>query len=408
MKIAEINMLHEGSTGKIMLQIAKCARSAGHEVRTFSPRGFSFHGFVTQPPISGHTYYGSYVSRGIHTVLGMLFGWNGLCSLAATAKLIRELNVFKPDVIHLHNLHQYCVNLPLLFHYIKKKEIRVVWTLHDCWTFTGHCPHFDYIGCEKWKTGCYNCPQLMEYPRSYVDHSKWMYRKKRKWFSGIMDMTLITPSDWLAGLVKQSFLSSYPVKVIHNGIDLDIFHPTPSDFRKKYNCDGKYILLGVAFDWGERKGLDVFVELAKNLDSERYQIVLVGTNDTIDKLLPENIISIHRTQNQKELASIYSAADLFVIPTREDNYPTVNMEAIACGTPVLTFRTGGSPEIIDMHTGSVVDRDDIASMQQEIIRICMEKPYSEESCLKKASEFDMNDRFKEYVNTLCSKSGIEE
>ena len=212
------------------------------------------------------------------------------------------------------------------------------------------------------------------------------------------NLTIVTPSQWLADLVKQSFLKDYPIKVIHNGIDLTVFKPTPSDFRKKYGIpENKFILLGVAFGWGARKGLDVFIELAHRLNKEKFQIVLVGTDNNVDKQLPQEIISIHRTQNQAELAEIYSAADLFVNPTREENYPTVNMEAIACGTPVVTFRTGGSPEILTERTGSIVDCDDIDALQKEIERICETKPFSKEDCITRAKEFDENVRFKEYL-----------
>lgn len=217
-------------------------------------------------------------------------------------------------------------------------------------------------------------------------------------------MTLVTPSEWLAELTRQSFLKDYPVKVINNGIDLSIFKPTESDFRRRYNCEDKFILLGVAFGWGKRKGLDVFVELSKRLDSNRFQIVLVGTSEAIDTQLPSNIISIHKTDNQSQLAEIYTAADLFVNPTREENFPTVNIESIACGTPVITFNTGGSPEIIDDTCGCVVDCDDIDGMERAILRIESERPYSETSCMIRAQKYDMNEKFKEYVKLYENSS----
>ena len=207
----------------------------------------------------------------------------------------------------------------------------------------------------------------------------------------------MTPSMWLAELVGQSFLKDHPIHVINNGIDLDVFKPTESDFRKKNGLKNKKIVLGVSFGWDGRKGLDVFIELSKKLP-DLYKILLVGTDKKTDQFLPGNILSIHRTQDQYELAEIYTAADIFVIPTREENYPTVNMEALASGTPVLSFRTGGSCEMLDEACGSVVDCDDIDSLEREIVRICTEKPYSRESCLKKSREFDQNDRLKEYVN----------
>ena len=398
MKIAEINMVAIGSTGKIMLQIAERAREKGHIVKTFSTNVFSTKYKKLPPPPNGdHEYFGSYFENGIHTFLGKITGHNGSFSRFSTFRLIRKLKKFNPDVIHLHNLHAFCINLPMLFGYIKKNNIKTVWTLHDCWSFTGHCPHFDMIGCDKWKSGCYNCPQFnSDYLHTYRDVSKKMYKLKKKWFTGVKDMTLVTPSNWLAGLVKESFLKEYSVKVIHNGIDLSIFKPTESNFREKYNCKEKFIVLGVSFGWGVKKGLDVFIELSKRLD-ERFQIVLVGTSDDIDAQLPSNIISIHQTQNQQELAEIYTAADLFVNPTREDTFPTVNIESLACGTPLVTFNTGGSPEVCDETCGIVVPKDDTDALFDAIYNIHDNKPFSKEACIERAKAFDKNDKFLEYV-----------
>ena len=221
---------------------------------------------------------------------------------------------------------------------------------------------------------------------------------KRDCFCGFDALTVVTPSHWLAELVGKSYLREYPIQVIHNGIDLEIFKPRSSDFRRKYGfSDDQHLILGVSLGWNERKGLDVFVDLSKKLP-DSYRIVLVGTDDRTDTSLPENIISIHRTQNASELAGIYSAADVFVNPTREENYPTVNMEALACGTPVLTFRTGGSPEIPDETCGAVVDCDEVEALEREIVRICTEKPYSRDDCVNRAKSFDQNERFKEYLD----------
>lgn len=401
MKIAEINTVDYGSTGNIMLQIAGCAIDYGHAAYTYSMKWRK----QGMPPVC-HKYYGTFLENALHKVLGKATGMDGLFSFFGTLELINNLKRINPDIIHLHNLHGFVINLPMLFGFIKKHNIKTIWTLHDCWSFTGHCPHFDMIGCDKWKTGCNKCPQYKAYPQSLFDNSKYMYRFKKEWFTGVKNMMIVTPSEWLAGLVKESYLKNYPIKVINNGIDLNIFKPTESDFRQKHRCENKYIVLGVAFDWGKRKGLDVFIELANRLDSEKYQIVLVGTNDETDKLLPENIISIHRTQNQTELAEIYTAADVFVNPTREENYPTVNMESVACGTPVITFNTGGSPEMLDTSCGAVVPRDNVFEMCNEIIRICETNPFSEEACLKKSQDFDKNNKYKEYVKLYedCSHS----
>ena len=391
MNILQINTVYNrGSTGKIVRQIENIANAKGHKC-------YCAYRYKENDEVGENLYQiSSWLDCHIHNRLARWTMLQGCFSALYTRKFLRKINKLKLDVIHLHNIHANYINFPLLFNYIKKNNIRVIWTLHDCWTFTGHCPHFDMIGCNKWKTGCGQCPQKGEYPKAYVDTSKWMYEHKKKWFTGVKDMTLVAPSKWLADLTRQSFLKDYPVKVINNGIDLNVFKPAESDFRKKYGLADKFILLGVAFGWGPRKGLDVFIELSKRLN-ERYQIVLVGTDENVDKQLPENIISIHRTQNQTELAEIYTAADLFVNPTREEVLGLVNIEALACGTSVVTFNSGGSPECIDESCGVVVEKDDIDGMQKEIERIYAECPFSREACIQRAQNFDMNDKFAEYV-----------
>jgi putative colanic acid biosynthesis glycosyltransferase len=394
MKIVSINSVPYGSTGGIMVEVSKIAEEI------CNAENFSFYGNWKKHPKKialNSNRFGFLLENIISALFSKYSGYHNIGSVLGTYFLLKKISSIKPDIIHIHNIHLWVINVPLLFSYIKKYNISVIWTLHDCWAFTGQCPHFTMVKCDKWKTGCYHCPQYRKYPAAYVDRTKTMWELKRKWFTGVENMAIITPSQWLADLVKQSYLKDYQVKVINNGIDLSVFKLTPSDFREKHGLNGKNIVLGVAFGWGKRKGLDVFVELSKRLDSDKYKIVLVGTDDKTDQQLPDNILSIHRTQNQTELAQIYTAADVFANPTREENYPTVNMEAIACGTPVLTFRTGGSPEIIDENTGSVVDCDDIDAMEREIIRICEEKPYSKEACLERAQEFDMNNKFREYI-----------
>lgn len=393
MKIVSINTVFFGSTGKIMLGINELAERNGHE--TMSVSGYVLN---EKNPPENAVVIGGFLSKAIHKTLAKLTGCQGCFSYFATKTAIRKIKKFVPDVIHLHNLHAWFTNLPLLFKYIKKNNIKVIWTLHDCWTFTGHCPHFEYAKCDKWKNGCKGCVQYKEYPSAFVDKASKMYKLKNKWFTGVKDLTIVTPSEWLANKVRQSLLSEYPVKVINNGVDSEIFAPTESDFRKRYSIsENKKIVLGVAFGWGVKKGLDVFCMLSERLDKERYQIVMVGTDDNMDKLLPESIISIHRTQNQKELAEIYTAADVFINPTREDTFPTVNMESLACGTPVVTFNTGGSPEIIDETCGVVTDDNSAEAMASEIIRICEDKSFSAEACIKRAQSFDMNNRLSEYI-----------
>lgn len=394
MRILEINTVNFGSTGHIMLRIADLARAEGHEAVC------SFYARRSKPADANTIYIGNKISHNLHKKFSKYTGYNGRLSIISTWNFLRKVKKFDPDIIHIHNLHDRFINVPMLFKFIKKNNIKVIWTLHDCWPFTGQCVHFTIAGCDKWKTGCHDCPQIHVYPASDVDRTKKMWELKKQWFTGVKDMTIVTPSYWLSDLVKESYLKDYPVKVINNGIDLGVFKPTVSDFRAKNDLDGKFIILGAASIWEKRKGIDVFIELAKRLD-DRFKIVLVGTNDEDDKILPDNIISIHRTSNQKELAEIYSSADLFFNPTREENYPTVNMESIACGTPVMTFRTGGSPEIIDDKTGIVVE-DNIDAIEQKIISICETRPFKPSDLEERAKGFSADDKFAQYLRLFAA------
>lgn len=381
-----------------MFGIADALTEAGHQTLCFSPVTTTNR---RQEPLHDYVRIGGFQSRRLSVLAERISGLHGCFSYFATKKMLKRISAFSPDIIHLHTLHGGFVNLPLLFRYIKRNHIKTVWTLHDCWAFTGHCPHYESIGCEKWKTECRDCSAYREYPKTIFDTSKRMYRLKKKWFSDIRDLTLVTPSRWLKRQVEASFLSQYPIMTIHNGIDLSVFRPVSSDFKTKYSCENKPIVLGVAFGWGNKKGLDVFCDLARRPD-DSYQIVLVGTDDKVDAVLPENVISIHRTSDANELAAIYTAADVLVNPTREDTFPTVNIEALACGTPVLTFQTGGSPEIIDDTCGCVVEKDDLTALADQIRRICTKAPYDPQSCRRKAEEFDCSAKFGEYVELLIS------
>ena len=335
--------------------------------------------------------------RTLHKGLSYLTGLEGCFSFFSTLRFLNKLQQVKPDIIHIHNLHGWYINLFLLFHFLKKHpEIHPVWTLHDCWAFTGHCPHYEKEKCEKWISGCHNCCKHLQYPKSYPDNSRLMYSIKKKLFTGLDELTIVTPSEWLCRQMKQSFLKQYPVRVINNGIDLSIFKPTKSDFRKRYGLENKFIILGVGSIWNYSKGLDVFVELSSKLP-DKYQIILVGTNEKIESQLQDNVISIRKTNNQTELAEIYSSADVFLNPTREDTFPTVNIEALACGTPVITFFTGGSPEILTETCGKVITNKDVPSII-EAIKDLEHSRISPQECVTRAKEFDMNVKLIEYLN----------
>ena len=389
MKVVQINSTcATGSTGKICYGISQCMTRSGIENYILYTVGKSNYHLGIKMASD------SYIK--MQAAISHLRGNYGFNSILSTKRMIEKLKQIQPELVHLHNIHSHDCNLEMLLSYLKENHIKLIWTLHDCWLFTAYCPHFIMAKCDRWMSGCKHCPQVKDFSL-FFDRSKQLYQKKKELLFGL-DLTIVTPSQWLADMVGSSFLKSYPVKVINNGIDLSVFRPTESDFRTKFGISPENkVLLGVAFDWGTRKGLDVFQELAERLDRDTYQIVLVGIDKDLEKKVSSHIVCISRTQNQQELATIYSSADVFVNPTREENYPTVNMEALACGTPVVTFHTGGSPEMLDETCGSVVDCDDIDALEKEIIRICEERPYSEEACLKKAKEFDKNERFKEYI-----------
>lgn len=388
MKIVQINVTcGTGSTGKICISVSNLLTAENVENDILYVLGKS-----TFP--HGKKYASDKYIK-LQALKARICGNYGFNTQYATKKLINVLGRIKPDIVHLHNIHSHNCNIGKLLEYLRDNRIKIFWTFHDCWAFTGYCTHFVMSKCDKWKSECHNCPQYKNFSW-FFDRSRFLFNEKKKFSQGL-DLTIITPSQWLADLAKQSFFRNYSIRVINNGIDLSVFKPTESDFRERNGLIGKKVVLGVASIWSYGKGLDVFIEFAKRFPGD-YRIVLVGTDDNIEKQLPSNIISIHRTQNQKELAEIYTTADVFANPTREDTFPTVNMESLACGTPVVTFRTGGSPEILDETCGSVVDCDDIDALEIEIRRICEEKPYSIEACLTRSKNFDMNERFKEYVD----------
>lgn len=340
MKILMINVVCGiRSTGRICTDLAVALEEQGHEVKIAYGR--------EEVPEQFKKYavrVGNDLDVQMHGIKARLFDKAGFGSRHVTEKFIKWIRQYDPDVIHLHNLHGYYINIEVLFEYLRNCGKKIIWTLHDCWSFTGHCVYFDYAGCGKWKTGCKKCVQKKEYPACYgIPGTAFNYRKKKQLFTDISQLTLITPSEWMAGLVKQSYLSNYPVKVIHNGVDTNIFKPTPSDIKERYGLLDKKIILGVAAIWDRRKGLNYMVDLADKL-GDAYKVVVIGLSREQINQLPENILGIQRTNSVQELIEWYTAAEVFVNPTLEDNYPTTNLEAIACGTPCITFNTGGSPE----------------------------------------------------------------
>lgn len=401
MKILQINSVcGVGSTGRIATDLYKVLEEQGHECKIAYGRGEAPEGINSIK-------IGTNLDNYAHVFKTRVFDKHGFGSVNSTKKFIEEVKEYDPDIIHLHNIHGYYINIEILFNYLKEVNKPVVWTLHDCWAFTGHCVYFDYVGCDKWKGICDKCPQKNTYPTSnIIDNSEFNYKKKKELFTSIRNMTIVTPSKWLANLVKKSFLGKYPIEVINNGIDLDLFKPTESNFRETYNIEDKFVILGVASAWTERKGLNYFMELSKLLNDE-YQIVIVGVNEKQKNELPQDIIAITRTNNVRELAEIYTASDLFVNPTLEDNFPTTNLEALACGIPVMSLDTGGSPECIDNKTGIIVNSRDIDDLIDSIINVNKNLSFNGGDCINRACKrYDKNLTFKDYI--LLYKNSFRE
>lgn len=387
MKIAQINTVcGNGSVGRITVDIYHALEKAGHE-------GKIYYGRRTAPEDVDAQCFGSNLDLGVHVLSTFFTGTHGFLSKAQTKELIRSLKSYDPDLIHLHNLHGFYLNVELLFEYLKECGKPVIWTLHDCWSFTGHCAYFDFVHCEKWKEGCGHCPQYRHsYPYAlFKDGSRENYRRKKSAFQGVKGLTIVTPSEWLAGLVKESYLKEYPVKVIPNGIDLEKFVPQKAQVSETYQ------ILGVANVWDQRKGLDYFKELRKRLDPEKYEITVVGVSKKQQKELPEGMKGILHTQNVEELVQLYSDADVYVNPTLEDNFPTTNLEALACGTPVITFATGGSVEAVDDTYGRIVPQKDMEGLCRSVTELCEKKETMREACRKRALAYNKYDRFGEYL-----------
>ena len=352
MKYLFINSVYGfGSTGRLIADKCEQLKNEGHECAAAYGRTCADNGAAQLIRI------GTKSDHLFHAGITRLYDLNGYGSRAATQRLLSQIEHFRPDVIWLHNLHGYYLNIELLFKWLKKHpQIKILWTLHDCWSFTGHCAYFDYVGCDRWKTGCHDCPQKRAYPASILlDNSRKNYEKKRELFTGIPDVTLIVPSHWLESRVKESFLRDYPVKVVYNTVNREIFKPTPGNFREKYGLENKIILLGVASVWDERKGLRDFLALHDLLDEE-HAIVLIGLSAKQIQSLPAGILGLPRTNSVQELAEAYTAADVFLNPSTEETFGMTVLEARCCGTEAVVYQGTACEEVVSQFGGVAVPR----------------------------------------------------
>jgi len=398
--LVSINTFNNGSTGHIMRNISEGARGQGwkaycaygrYNEQAIDPR----HDIVIgkKKDVYLHYLYAKLTNK-----LGL-----GPASRAVTKKLICRLDEIKPDLIHLHNLHGYYLNIEVLFDYLKQSGIPVVWTLHDCWAFTGYCGYFDAVGCDKWKSGCFKCPQLWKTgSKGLVDTSKKNWQRKRELFTSLPAelLKIVTPSKWLAGLVRQSFLQKYPAVVINNGINTSIFKPRQSNIREKYSILDNKVLLGVANPWSSRKGLHDFISLSQLL-SEKYVIVLVGLSQKQISQLPDNALGFPRTESPERLAEFYSIADIYLNLSREETMGLTTVEALACGTPVLVYNKTALPEFVDNEqTGFILDGQDSLVSR---INTLNKNPAIIDACVKWGRKYDlaqMNEHYFELFESL--------
>lgn len=388
-----------GSVGRIMVDIYEKLEKNGDEGlmaygRRKAPEGVQAYGF------------GSGLDMGFHVLSTFFRGEHGFASSGQTKRLIEKIEQWHPDVIQLHNIHGFVLQVEELFAYLKRAGKPVVWTLHDCWPYTGHCAFYDYTGCEGWKSGCRNCTEYRStYPYAlFKNNTVRNFERKKAAFTGVPNLTLVVPSQWLKRQAEQSFLGEYPVQVIPNGVDRSRFVPGENGLRGRLGLEGKFVVLGVANVWERRKGLSFFQELAEKVP-EDVQIILIGLDKKQRRALPEKIMGLARTSSAEELAEYYSMADVFVNATLEDNFPTTNLEALSCGTPVITFDTGGSPESLDESCGRIV-REKTADGLLKAILAEKKEPKRREDCLKRAEQYEKNDRFQEYVelyHRLCGQ-----
>ena len=393
MKLVQINFSQNvGSTGKIAEQIGELAIAHGWESYIVSGRQI-------KKPKSHSIRINNRLELLWHIFFTHFADMDGLCSYFATKRLVKQLKKLSPDIVHLHVIHESYINYPVLFKYLKEANIPVVWTFHDCWALTGHCPHFDYIGCDKWKTECHNCPCSKNFKKlEFFIRARSNHQLKKQHFASLNKLTIVPVSDWLEGLVRQSFLSSKNICTIKNGIDLQVFKPSPSNIRERLNAMGSFVVMGCAGNWGKMKGEDDFLEIARRHPD--WIFIMVGiTKDKIENL-PRNVHGVPFTNGQQELAEYYSTADVFFNPTYQDTYPTTNLEAIACGTPVITYNIGGSPESVSKDTGIIIERGDIEAAIGALKEIEQKgKIVFSAKCWKYAeNNFSNKEKFQQYIN----------
>lgn len=387
MKILQINSVcGSGSTGKITVEISDYLDSLN--IENYIAYGIGNSNRHNTYKISNR------IDNHLHSFISRKFCLQGYGSIFSTIKFIRYIKRINPDIIHLHNIHGHYLNFPILFNYLKKSNVNVVWTFHDCWPFTGKCAHFTKAKCYKWKTHCQNCKQLSTYPDSIRDRTFKNFNDKKEYFTSIDKFYIVTVSNWLKETVENSFFKGKDIKCIYNGIDTNVFKPVQSSLRKKLGIENKFVILGVASVWNSGKGLNEFIELSKKIDNDSV-IILIGLSDEQMKDLPKNIIGISRTENIEELVKFYTLADIFINLSIEETFGLVVAEALACGTPAIVYNSTACPEVVELKESCIVNSHNINEL---IKKINFFKSMNEKLVIKLNKEFNLNEMLNHYMD----------
>ena len=388
-KVLQINSVYgSGSTGNIVKNLMLTMRDEGIEP-------LAAYGIGKEVKDSNILKFSDNLSVNTDILLSRITGRAGCFNRKGTAVLINLIKEKQPDIIHLHNIHGFYINVPMLLKFLKQYGRPVVWTMHDCWTFTGHCAHFETIDCDKWHTHCENCKGLWKYPTSYKDRSKKNFDEKKELFSGLQKLTIVAPSQWLAECVKSSYLKDYQVRVINNGIDLNVFRPIKTNLRSELGINDGAMILGMANKWLNPRNKDTVMNIAEALEGKGKAVIIGSEEQNMHK----NIICVPTVTNASKMAEYYSVADMFINLTLEDTFPTVNIEALACVIPIITYKTGGSPEILNGDTGYCVDKFDFNDIIEKIDVILRNgRSFYEEKCIARANNrYDYKKKFLEYI-----------
>lgn len=381
MILFQINSIaNSGSTGRIAENIAKYVQTQGWQC-------YTAYGRWCNPSKTHLIRIGNKLSVYFHYFLSRVFGLHGLASKHATRSLIKEIERIHPDIIHLHNIHGYYLNYPLLFQFLSTHNYPVVWTLHDCWAYTGHCSHYTSSKCSKWLSRCYKCPNLSCYPVSFIDNSRLNFRLKSYYFNMVHNIAIVPVSNWLAKELHKSFLKNNRIIPIPNGVDTSIYKPIDSHVRDKYSIGSGFMVLAVATWWTKAKGFEDYIQIANLVDKDVI-IVMVGVSPKQKRMLPSNIIGIPRTENITELVQLYSAADIFVNFSIEESYGLTTAESLSCGTPVVVYNSTACPDIVTPDVGFIVTSHNLEEANCAINKVkVMGKTYYTNKCRQYAIDY---------------------